>query len=41
MNKGKFTKDDFIAQKAEKKESRELEKTLPTFEELHDKMLET
>jgi hypothetical protein len=41
QGKTKFRKDDFERQQEEKKEAREQDKHLPSFEELHDKMLET
>ena len=37
----KFSKEDYEAQQEEKKEAKEMDKHLPTFEELHDRMLQT
>ena len=35
----KFSKEDFEEQKVEKRAAKELDKHLPSFEELHEKML--
>jgi len=41
QGKTKFGKEDFARQQDEKKEALEQDRHLPSFEELHDRMLET